>query len=182
MAREIEFVFNSRKTVESVLYVISKMMGEIKQYNLLKVIFAADKYHLNKYALTVTGDLYIKMKYGTVPNALDEIIAGKNLKHYLKDMELTELPFKILADQESGNLISSAKNPDLDYLSPTETKALDMGIKEYGHLSFEATKNKNHQEKCWQNTADNQVIAFELMIENKKILDGLLENPYGIVV
>ncbi len=178
---EIEFAFNPRKSVEAVLYIIDKMGGEIDQYKLLKVIFSADKYHLNNNARIVTGDLYVKMQYGTVPSSLYEIVSGKKTSSYLKDMELEELPFMISPGKDN-NTVSASQKPDTDYLSQTDIVALDYGIQEYGHLSFDEIKKKNHQEKCWQDTPDGKFIPFELMIENTEILDDLLEHPYGIVV
>lgn len=59
------------------------MNGQVNKYNLMKIIFAADKYHLNKYGRSVTGDYYINMEYGTVPSNIKNIIDGNNKDYYL---------------------------------------------------------------------------------------------------
>lgn len=179
---QIEFIFNSRKTVEAVLYIANKLGGEVDTYKLLKIIFAADKYRLNNHAHSVTGDLYISGDHGTVPISLNEIIEGKKPKTYLKDMELKKLPFKITKISKDEKILSTNKKPDRDYLSNNDIKSLDKGIEEYGSLSREAIENKNHKEKCWKETERGEFIPFELIIKNDKARNYLLEHPYGIVV
>lgn len=176
---EITFVFNPRKTAEAILYVVEKLGGEVDTYKLFNIMFAADKYRLNEHAHSVTGDLYISDEHGILPLSLNEIIEGKKPKTYLKEMELKRLPFKIAKDKNS---LSAKKEPNEFYLAKNDMRSLDKGIEEYGSLSREEVRNKSQKERSWQKTPKGDFIPFELIIENAKSRNYLLENPYGIIV
>ena len=177
----IEFVFDCRKMVEVVLYVVDQMGGGINQYNLLKVIFAADKHHVNIYSRTVTGCKYKKLPYGTVPITIYEMLNKKRLKFYLKELGDDKLPFHL--DHEGKNYIVHAdRKANPDFLSETDIESLQLAMAEYGRLSFKEVQEKNHQERCWLETKMGETIPFELMIHNKMILKEMLQTPFGICV
>ena len=177
----IEFVFNCRKTVEAVLHIVDQMGGEINQYNLLKVMFAADKYHINTYGRPVTACKYKKLQFGTVPVPVYEMLNKKKLENYLKELEMDELPFR-LEQGEQGHRVHADRKANIDFLSETDIKALKYGIKEYGRLSFDEAKKKNHEEISWRETKQGGIIPFELMVENEQLLKELQETPFGIGV
>jgi hypothetical protein len=152
--------------------------GKVNQYNLMKIFFEADKYHLNKYARPVTGDVYIAMPYGTVPSSIKDFIAGDELA--LASIGIEEYPFS-----KDGHFVKMKRNPRMDFLSQSDVEALDIGITQYGNLTFQQVHDKNHEEKAWLKTyhlQPNQVISFEDIIDNKDILQYLSENSHSIVI
>lgn len=44
----------------------------------MQILFAADKYHLNKYGRPVIGDYYVKREYGIVPANVENMIDAIN--------------------------------------------------------------------------------------------------------
>jgi hypothetical protein len=56
----IQFNMNTQKAIESVLWIIHN--GESNMYNIWKILFSAEKYHLNKYGRPITGDKYVAME------------------------------------------------------------------------------------------------------------------------
>jgi uncharacterized phage-associated protein len=175
---KIEFKANPRKALEAVLYVLSKRT-KVNQYNILKIIFEADKYHLNHHARPVTGDLIVKMDFGTVPSLVYDML--KQQKNALIAVGLDEFPFK----RDSQYMISATRAPALDLLSKSDIEALDHGIEEYIDLSFSQVMDKNHREKSWLEGEPDKAIPFENLIENKEVLEYLSEldgSPLRIVV
>ncbi len=179
---KIDFQINLPKTVQAILYVIERTGGTINQYNLMKVMFAADKDHLNKCAVPVTGDKYIKMQYGTVPSAIYDMVSGEKLDYYLNDLNISTLPFNKVDNGGKEIDVVSTQKANRDYLSETNIESLDKGIADYSNLTFDEVKKKNHREKSWQETGYNEAISFELMIEDEEVLEYLLEHSFGIVV
>jgi len=180
MTNKISFEINSKKTLEAILYVAQKLGGKVNQYNLMKIFFEADRYHLNKYARPVTGDVYIAMPFGTVPSSIKDFVAGNELA--LASMNIEEYPFS-----KDGHFIKTKRDPQMDLLSESDVEALDIGISQYGSLNFQQVHDKNHNEKAWLKTYHsnpNQAIPFEDMIdsENEDILEYLRENSYSIVI
>ncbi len=178
----LQFEINYANSVHSILYVINKMGGSIKSYNLMKVLFAADKHHLVRYGRPITGDTYIKDTNGTVPKEIqNDIVNGKNLMPCLEKLGIDSLPF-ILSFINNDSILTSATLADMSYLSPAAQESLDIGIEEYGYLSYAEVREKNHQERCWKDTPKGKQIPFELMVDDEEVLEFLAENPYGVVV
>lgn len=177
---KICFEINYRKSIEVILYILSKYEKQgLSLCNLLKMIFAADKYHLNQYASPVTGDTYIKMKYGTVPSEIKNILdKNQSTLDFIADI-IIEYPFERLT---SKHHLKGTRQYNENLLSESDIEALEFGIKEYDGLTFEEVKNKNHSEKCWKESILDSSIDFELIIENNEILTYLKEVSAGMVV
>ncbi len=158
MRSKIQFNINYQKAVEVVLYVLSQFKDSgLNTYNLLKMIFAADKYHLNKYGRPVTGDTYIKMSYGTVPSTIYS---------YIKQ---DPIAISIIADKEypffnREHNTFPKRECNYDFLSDSDEEALNYGKREYENLTFDQVKEKNHNEKCWIETEMDMPVDFELMM------------------
>ena len=159
---KIDFKPNLIKIKQAILFCIEQNGDGINIYNLNKIFFEADKYHLNMYGRPVTGDVYIAMKNGTVPSKTRDMINS----------------FK-----KEGHFIFSDEKFDKDLLSDSDIEALLKGFEKYAGLVFCEVENLNHEELSWKKTPLNQVIDFELMIENEDIKDYIQElGPLKIVV
>ena len=179
-AGEIGFVFNVEKSIHVILYIIQQSKGKINQHNLWRIVFEADKYHLNNHEIPVTGSIYRNMGFGPVPVNICNIIKGSNIsKKHLQEAGMTKLPYKY--DKES-QILSSSALPDHDHFIETDVEALDHSIRKYGTMNIEELRQENHKERCWLETERKDLVPFELMIENKEVLEALNEHPYGIVV
>ena len=183
---EISFVFNVEKSIHVILYIIQQSKGKINQHNLWRIVFEADKYHLNKYGIPIPGDTYRNMSFGPVPSAIYNMVKGhhmprgsKSPKEYLQEMGMTKPPFKYNRDTR---ILSSSIPHDPKRFTKTNVEALNQAIKKYGELSFDELKQANCRERSWRETERNQLIPFELIVENKTTLGLLSEHPYGIVV
>jgi len=176
----IRFNMNHKKSIEVILYIIQKLGGSVNQYNLMKILFEADKYHLNNYARPVTGDTYIAMEYGTVPQAMKNYVDADHW--YLGLIGREQYPFYL--DKKTWHVMSQ-EVPNLDYLSKSDQEAVDCGIKKYGYLPFDMVCELNHQEKAWVRTRDHnsdRPIPFEEFIENKDVLHALQKIAESIVI
>lgn len=167
---EEPFKFNKQKAIEAIVYVASKRPS-VGYYNLMKIIFEADKSHLNKWGRPVTGDVFIAMEYGTVPS---------NIYDILKDPASSDP--EIFVDSLQY-IVSVGREPNLDLLSESDIEALDAGITKYADLNFKEVYDLNHKEVCWNTTKRNQKIPLQKMIENPEVLEELEEDgPFRIAL
>jgi len=164
----IHFTLNPQKAVESLLWIIQR--GEGNVYNAMKILFAADKYHLNHYAAPVTGDRYVAMKYGTVPIWIyNETKRGGH--GFVRDgVSLRALPGRTF---------------NRGLFSESDIEALEHGYNEYAGKPFKEVVLKNHREKAWINAIERTPeaaisdILFEDMIIGKQwLVDDLLETGH----
>ena len=104
----IKFNMNTQKAIESVLWIIEN--GESNMYNIWKILFAAEKYHLNKYGRPITGDKYIAMGYGTVPSWL---------------YDATKIKQQGIGFRKDNNTLIADRSPTMNYFSETDLEALN---------------------------------------------------------
>ena len=163
----IRFTINPQKAIEALVWIIQR--GETNVYNAMKILFAADKYHLNTHYRPVLGDRYVAMQFGTVPSwtydATRLTTPGIGFKRHENTLTL-----------EPGREFNRRK------FSESDLEALEHGFNEYAGKSFDEVKRKNHREKAWrmarkrnpENGAPD--ILYEDMIAGKQwLVDDLKE-------
>ncbi|MDR1829627.1 MAG: SocA family protein [Candidatus Fibromonas sp.] len=166
----IEFKINKQKAIECVLWLIQR--GEKDMYRIWKMMFEAEKYHLNAYGSPITGDAYVAMRYGIVPNWL-----------YSEASEQLGIGFA-----RYENSLFAERHPIMDLFSESDIEALEHGYKEYAGLSFEEVKNKNHKETAWKNNWDRKgilekvPIPFEDFIDEDWLKEDLQLSSYTMVI
>jgi hypothetical protein len=170
MCQKISFQYNAPKIVEVILWLINRSPNkEINLYNLMRTIFHADIYHLNHYGRPVTGDTYVAMQYGTVPSFTYDLTGDQSLA--LAEFE-EEIPF----EKSKAHKLIAKRACNTDLLSESDIESLEEGFREYGELSFEDVKQKNHTHPAWRESYEktpNGLIPFEMLITNKEVLKEL---------
>jgi uncharacterized phage-associated protein len=67
------FEFDIEKGIESVLYIIENG-AQPTFHHISKVMYFADKEHLEKYGRFICGDSYVAMKHGPVPSGIYDLL------------------------------------------------------------------------------------------------------------
>jgi len=167
----IKFKLNKRKAAEAVLWFIEeKKVSDM--YAIFKMLFAAEKYHLNKYGRPITGDKYMAMEHGTVPKWL-----------YFEACELFGIGFVKI-----GTELKAERNCIKDFFSETDIEGLTHGHKEYKGMKFKAIRDKNHKEPAWKKYWNlrkglNYVdIPFEDLIEEDWLKKELSWKSHFMVI
>ena len=70
---KVRYRVNYDKAIETIVWLASEKPN-IDLYHIVKVLFYADKMHVNKYARPITGDTYISMDYGPVPSGVRDLL------------------------------------------------------------------------------------------------------------
>jgi hypothetical protein len=155
----IQFNMNTQTAIEAVLWIIQN--GESNMYNVWKILFSAEKYHINNHGRPITGDTYMAMEFGTVPSWLYDATYTVSC-----GMGFFRQDYSLVAE----------RCPKMDYLSQSDVKALRHGFDKYAGLGFNTVKEKNHEEPAWRkNYVRNNVvpIPFEDIIEEDWLKDDL---------
>lgn len=161
--------FNETKTVNAVLYVVSKLKRK-DFHKIFKILYFADREHLNKYARTITGDRYIAMSDGPVPTNLYDIFKSVRGDGFYKDNGKFGQYFSVV----DWDLIKLNQLPDLTELSKTDVETLDNTLSLYGDLSWDEVKEKSH-DYAWKTTILNREIDFANIIREAGGDDDYIE-------
>ena len=81
----LKFRFNEGKAIEALIWIASEWPN-ITPFYLSKVLFYAEKEHLNKYGRPVIADTYIAMPWGPVPSTIRNYIEGNYLFSDISDI------------------------------------------------------------------------------------------------
>lgn len=156
----LRFQFDEKKGVEALTYVASKWPG-LTAFFAAKVLFFAEKRHLNRYSRPIVGDTFIAMPNGPVPSTLYDFIKGKLDQSGDPDAVMAAL----LIERDPYPKVAAQRAPDLDALSASDIECLDEAIEVCRGHSFGALSNLTHQERAWLAAPANGPMDYENMIE-----------------
>jgi hypothetical protein len=149
------------KALEIILYVVSK--GCTNMYNVLKVIYFADKEHLKITGGTLCKDWYRKMPNGPVASGIFDII---NYVRYGKSDFFEYPPAKEALRFDPPYALATNRSYDPEFFSDLDCQCLDHAIQEFGTMDFGTLKTKSHEGVDFQNTPLNNPIAFDLFVQS----------------
>jgi uncharacterized phage-associated protein len=155
----MRFQFDERKGTEALAYIAEKWPN-VTVFFVSKVLFFAEKRHLNKYGRPIVADTFIAMSNGPVPGTLYDFIKG--------NLGLSGDPenFAAAIDATQHPTITAKRGYDASVLSSSDIECLDEAIafcqpKKFGHLS-----QLTHQERAWADAPANAAMDYELFIDD----------------
>lgn len=168
--KKIEFRFNKDKANAVILYLAQKDYG-ISKMRLLKYVFFADLYHINKYGRPILGDKYVAMDNGPVLSKLYDMLKTSSQDYHI----------------EKNMIIIPNTEPDLDYLSKSDIEALDYALEKYSQYETLEMSALIHENNSWKIARNNSpeskapLIKWEDMITNPEVLEDLQVYSKAIV-
>lgn len=170
--------FDSEKALEAILYVASKApIPDI--YHVGKILYYADRFHLQDFGRLITGDHYNAMKDGPVAsNTYDIIKIARGDGRYIPngcDTEAVKRAFKIF-----GMKIVPSRVADEDSLSESDIECIDKSIEALGQMSFEEIREMSH-DAAWESADSNGEMPLESIIgqlNNSELVLDYIRNGY----
>ncbi|CAN2046042.1 DUF4065 [Candidatus Magnetomoraceae bacterium gMMP-1] len=173
MNNSIMFKISYDKAIEVIVW-LAKMKPGIDIYHVAKILFYADKVHINKYARPIVGDVYIKMPYGPVPSAVMDLITEN---FWLSPKQLERIKNSLIINKDKSHKLAAMREPDLSYFSKSDIECLTDSLNKYGNLSFEELYNLTHSEKCYYETYHSDKIDYALFVDDDNpSRDEILKN------
>lgn len=145
--RMIRFKSNPDKALEVILWICQRR-NPVDFHTALKVLFWADKYHLNEYGRPVIGDVYKAMRYGPVNQLAYDVLKADPLtvEQSPEIADALELagPFRVNARRE----------PDMRKLSKSDVEALEHGWARCGGADFSRRTDDSHSDPAYKNAEE----------------------------
>ena len=152
-----------RKILQALYYIQRKAPADnqsrFSRVYLLKMIFAADRYHLRHFGFMATDDNYFAMKLGPVASATYNI-----LKHSLGGINSAEM-FYLSAVKEISEHDVVIEEQGEDELSESFKEAIDFALREFGHYNWEQISSISHCYPEWKKHES----ALAVLETNKRI-------------
>jgi uncharacterized phage-associated protein len=128
----------------------------------MKVLYFADKYHLQDYGRLITGDMYIAMKDGPVPSGAYEIIK------YVRGDGIVELGgnIKEAISVEERVTVKPKRLANLDQLSESDVECLDRAIAKYAKMSATRLWEEAHKERAYEQAKKDNNMTLTSIIKS----------------
>ncbi len=170
---KVSYRINYEKAIEVIVWLANEK-PEIDLYHISKVLFYADKAHLNKYARPILGDNYICMDYGPVPSGVRDLIT---MNAWLSSDHLESISNGIRVNPAPHPSITPLRQPNMEFFSETDIECLKASLSEYGDKSFSELRELTHNERCYLDTNVNQPINIALLVdEDNPLKQEILEE------
>jgi len=163
--------YDADKAVHCLLYVLKKLGGVADLYTLLKIIYFADKRHLERYGRFLFGDTYRAMKAGPVPSgAYDAIKVVRGDSDWCRPHPLAKKALGV-----EGQSIIALMESDLGLFSDSDLECLDEAIEEAKHLGWKGLWRRSHRDPAFRAADFNGEMSIEGIAKSLPNADVLLE-------
>lgn len=160
MVEPIRFQFNERKGVEALTHVAGAWPN-ITAFFASKVLFFAEKYHINRYARPIVADTFIAMPNGPVPSTLYDFIKG----HFAQAGDPDAIQDALTFARQPYPSVAAKRQADSSVLSDTDVECLNEAIEFCRARSFSTLSHITHQERAWADAPANGAMSYEKMID-----------------
>ena len=148
--------FDREKALEAILYV-AQHLKPASLHSISKILYLADKRHLQYFGRLICGDRYIAMEYGPVPSAI------YNMMKVADDRETIDADWDAIIKESlrvvGGRYVKPKRKINKDVLSESEIECLEHTVKKYGRKTFGQLTDVTHDD-AWKSADQNQSISL----------------------
>jgi uncharacterized phage-associated protein len=163
-----------KKAIEAIVWLATKEPG-IDIYHIAKILYYAEKTHLNRYGRPIIGATYIRMQYGQVPSEVRDLIT-KN-EWMIEPDDLEKFSAAIEVKKEPYAKLVPLRDASMGCFSATDMECLEEAFTIYANMPFDELKEICHGERTWLETEQNQPIDYALMVDdNNENKDEIIED------
>ncbi|MDZ7760889.1 MAG: Panacea domain-containing protein [Desulfovermiculus sp.] len=151
---------------------------------ILKTLFYADKFHLQKYGRPVLGDTYIKMDWGPVASTAYDL---RKQSDFAPENALDAVSNALHVQKVHRPDVIAKREPNMALFSGTDIEALEEALHFCQDKDFNDLSDITHKEKAWIDALMNSKMDYELFIdedvENRdELIEYIRENSQTVVV
>lgn len=173
--------FEVQKAVAAVGYLVEHATPEM--YTVMKMMYIADKMHLERFGRFISGDSYVAMKQGPVPSATYNMI-----KHVRGEGGLEEFACAKAYLGYKDHCIQLRARPDYDELSASDIECLQEVARAYSTVGKWSVRDMSHDdawEGAWRRRFFRKAIPMGVeeiarqFEEGSKLVDHLADRFPG---
>jgi len=149
--------FNLQKTKNLILYIAENSNGILKT-KVNKLLFYIDFLFFKKFTISITGNKYVRLQFGPIPDNYDDIINLMVREDLLEKHEVIFNRNKSIVGEELA-----AKFPaDKEAFNEDEIKIIDFCIEKFKKFNCGQISEYSHREKPYKETEEKALISYRL--------------------
>lgn len=163
-------LFDPGKALNAILW-IAKRIQFPTFHSISKLLYFADRIHLERYGRLISGDNYVAMKHGPVPSGAYDIMKAVRGDGTCGVEEEAQAAFTV----EGQHDVVPRREANEALFSDSDLECLHEAIQRYGNLSFKALTDLSH-DAAWDSADENDMIELEQIIATLPDGASLLEH------
>jgi uncharacterized phage-associated protein len=180
----IHFQFQEEKLIQALAFLSFRGVGDLTKLKASKLLYFADKIHLNKYGRPITGDSYACMDRGPVPS-----ISLNEMNEAIAPDESTDKPalLNVLEVKQGSHPIFFLREKRLftsETFSRSELEVLQEVADTYGKMSAGRLIELSHKEPAWAKANEHRAqgssvpMPFETLFDasNRDMLESVVND------
>lgn len=164
--------FDRNKAIELIVF-IAENLKSADMHSVSKILYLADKLHLQEYGRLICGDKYIAMDYGPVPSAIYDMMKVADNRFTL-DADWDELINEAIEVSSNHRNVKPKRKSDKEKLSDSEVECLKITINDYGKKTFGELTDITHDD-AWKMTNSNETISLDSIVSTLPNSEEVLE-------
>jgi uncharacterized phage-associated protein len=178
--KKLRFIQKPEKVIEALLYIAHKRPN-LDHYQAVKLLYLADKEHLNRYGRPITFDTYYALPYGPVGTLARDLLTQNRIT--MRRLRITALPFE--TEKLDKIFYIRAPNRPVNHIlfSKSDLRVLDEIIASHGDMTFQELYDETHRHFAYRNAWTNRAsksrreeMAFEDMIDESPQKRALVDD------
>jgi uncharacterized phage-associated protein len=174
------------KLVELMLH-LAHTKPDRDKYQVVKLLYLADREHLLRYGRPITYERYVAMQYGPVASNAKDFLEGNTWA--FKKARIDRLPFEteiVKNDRGEGRDTTYIRKPlrDVNYslFSKSDIRVFDEIVAKYGDEDFDSLFNLTHDHLAWKRAWNERgysnapEMLYDEMIEDAERRAAFMED------
>ena len=151
----LRFRFNLEKLVNALALFAASGISDLTKLKAAKLLYLADRLHLYKYGRPITGDRYVAMDLGPVPEDAFQLIS-----RLIQPVEVEDEALKVALDRLEVHrgllhrykypILKARTQPDLSVFSDSEVEVLNQVFAEYGRRTARELVDLTHEHLAYK--------------------------------
>jgi len=166
----LTFHFDAEKALHVIVW-LARQVSDPTFHRISKLLYFADRMHLERYGRLICGDSYVAMKHGPVPSELYDMLKAVRGDGLSPHFDQAKQAFRV----EAHKRVVPLQDPQLDRFSESDLECLQESVTLHGHLAFSELTNLSH-DQAWDSVDENDVIDVEEIIATFPDGNALLEH------
>lgn len=162
--------FDRDKALEVILYIAAKLEAPTL-HSISKILYLADKQHLQDFGRLICGDQYIAMEYGPVPSTIYNMMKVADDRGRI-DVDMDE-QIKESFTVVRGREVRALRPANTDLLAESEIASIARTLEKYGRKSFGQLTDITHDD-AWNDAGLNQAIPIEAIARTLPDAEALI--------
>ncbi len=162
--------FDPEKALNAILW-IAKRVRVPTFHSISKLLYFADRIHLERYGRLISGDSYVAMKHGPVPSGAYDIMKAVRGDGTCTVDEEAQEAFRVDGSHE----VVPRREANELFFSESDLECLHEAVERYGRLGFKELTRLSH-DAAWESADEDDIIELEQIIATLPDGARLLEH------